>query len=170
MSYDERKDLSKAPGLNRSGAYSHVPHRVPFRFDIHTLSTAQTDLGLRGFGPSGNRMRRSRPLAEAHPELLVIDTPGLSREYRVENGHLTRRRRGRVISGLPWISIVDVFSVMLAGLLWPSVRSSLVCISFLGGLHRWLAESEYNPGNCDGNRVRPACISEGHTGPLGYEL
>ena len=72
-------------------------------------------------------MRRSRPLAEAHPELLVLDTPGLSREYRVENW---RSRRG---SGLPWISIVDVFSVMLAGLLWPSVRS-LVCISFLGGL------------------------------------
>jgi hypothetical protein len=64
-------------------------------------------------------MRRSRPLAEAHPEFLVIDTPGLSREYRVENG------------GLPWISGVDVFSVILVGLLWPSVRS-LVSISSLG--------------------------------------
>ena len=81
-------------------------------------------------------MRRSRPLAEAHPELLVIDTPGLSREYRVENWRLSRSRRGRVISGLPWISMIDVFSVMLAGLLWPSVRS-LPCLYFVsasGGL------------------------------------
>jgi len=75
-------------------------------------------------------MRRSRPLAEAHPELLVIDTPGLSREYRVENWRLSRSRRGRVIGGLPWISMVDVFSVMLAGLLWPSVRS-LPCLYFV---------------------------------------
>jgi len=60
-------------------------------------------------------MRRSRPLAKAHPELLVIDTPGLSREYRVENWHP---------GGLPWISGVDVFSVILVGLLWPSVKAN----------------------------------------------
>ena len=74
-------------------------------------------------------MRRSRPLAEAHPELLVIDTPGLSREYRVENW---RSRPRRVIGGLPWISSVDVFSMVLVGLLWPSVRS-IMSISSLGG-------------------------------------
>jgi phosphatidylinositol glycan class H protein len=76
-------------------------------------------------------MRRSRPLAEAHPELLVIDTPGLFREYRVENWHLSRSRRGRDISGLPWISMVDIFSVILVGLLWPSVRS--LCLYFVSG-------------------------------------
>ena len=61
-------------------------------------------------------MRRSRPLTEAHPELLVIEIPGLSREYRVENRQLSR------LSGLPWVSRLDVFSVILVGLLWPSVR------------------------------------------------
>jgi len=69
-------------------------------------------------------MRRSRPLAEAHPELLVIDTPGLSREYRVENWHPSRSRRRRVTGGLPWISRVDVFSAILVGLLWPSVKAN----------------------------------------------
>jgi len=162
---EQRRRVCQSPRLT---AYSYV-RPCSFSFYIHTLSTAQTDLGLRGFGPSGNRMRRSRPLAEAHPELLVIDTPGLSREYRVENWRPSRSRRGRVIGDLPWISMVDVFSVMLAGLLWPSVRS-LVCILFLGGLQRWLAKGEYSPNDCDWNRARPACISEGHTGPLGCEL
>jgi len=93
-------------------------------------------------------MRRSRPLAEAHPELLVIDTPGLSREYRVENWHS---------GGLLWISGVDVFSVILVGLLWPSVRS-LMSISSLGDSQRWLGEGEYSPNGYNGNRARPACI------------
>lgn len=160
---DQRHGVRQSPQLGASRpCFFFVLHYTHYR-------RLKTVFGLRGFGPSGNRMRRSRPLAEAHPELLVIDTPGLSREYRVENWHLSRSRRGRVISGLPWISIVDVFSVMLAGLLWPSVRS-LVCISFMGGLQRWLAESEHNPDDCDGSRVRPPCISEGHTGPLGCEL
>jgi hypothetical protein len=106
-------------------------------------------------------MRRSRPLAKAHPELLVIDTPGLSREYRVENWHP---------GGLPWISGVDVFSVILVGLLWPSVRS-LMSISFSGDdSQRWLGEGECSPNGYNGDRARPACIPKGYTGPLGCEL
>src|SRR5216683_4307505 len=120
-----------------------------------TLSTAQTNLELRGIGPSGNRMRRSRPLAEAHPELLVIDTPGLSREYRIENWHPSRTRHGRVIDGLPWISWVDVFSMLLVGLLWPSVRS-LLCLSSLGDSQRQIGAGEYSPNDWNGNRARPA--------------
>jgi hypothetical protein len=65
--------------------------------------------------------RRSRPLTtEAHPELLVIETPGLCREYRVENRQSSRRQQHGRLAGLPWIPWV--FSVILVGLLWPSVR------------------------------------------------
>jgi len=66
-------------------------------------------------------MRRSRPLTETHPELLVIETPGLSREYRVENRHPSRSQHRRRLSDLPW---VDAFSVILVGLLWPSVKGN----------------------------------------------
>jgi hypothetical protein len=76
---------------------------------------------LQGIGPSGTRMRRSRPLTATHPELLIIETPGLCREYRIENWHPSRSQHGR-FSGLPWVSRLDVFSVVLLGLLWPSVR------------------------------------------------
>ncbi|KAI0005974.1 GPI-GlcNAc transferase complex, PIG-H component-domain-containing protein [Russula compacta] len=77
-------------------------------------------------------MRRSRPLPEAHPELLIIDTPGLSREYRVENWHLSHSQHKRIISRLPWVSWLDVFLVMLVGLLWPSVKGNAVPIVVIG--------------------------------------
>lgn len=77
-------------------------------------------------------MRRSRPLTETHPELLVIETPGLSREYRVESRHLQRGLQQRRLSGLPW---VDIFSMLLVGLLWPSVRSSNFTLSLGGSQH-----------------------------------
>jgi hypothetical protein len=66
-------------------------------------------------------MRCSRPLLEAHPELLVIETPGLGREYRVENWRLSHSQQRFV--GLPWVTRFDAFLVVLIGLLWPSVRS-----------------------------------------------
>lgn len=66
-------------------------------------------------------MRCSRPLPEVHPELLVIETPGLGREYRVETGPLSHSQRGRCF---PWITGIDAFAVMLVGLLWTSVRHS----------------------------------------------
>jgi hypothetical protein len=68
-------------------------------------------------------MRRSRPLPEAHPELLVIETPGLGREYRVENWRLLPSQHRL---GVPWVTKVDAFLVVLIGLLWPSVRSFIV--------------------------------------------
>jgi len=79
-------------------------------------------------------MRRSRPLADAHPELLVIDTPGLSREYRVENWHTTRNQHhGRVFNINELFSVFDVFAVVFLGLLWPSVR--LACLFILSVIH-----------------------------------
>ncbi len=69
-------------------------------------------------------MRHSRPLPEVHPELLIIETPGLGREYRVENGPPSCSQRGRVASCFPWITGFDAFAVMLVGLLWTSVRHS----------------------------------------------
>ncbi|KAI9510226.1 GPI-GlcNAc transferase complex, PIG-H component-domain-containing protein, partial [Russula earlei] len=74
----------------------------------------------------------SRPLAEAHPELLVIETPGLYREYRVENWHASRSQRWRVANGLSWISMFDVCSVMFFGLLWPSVKRNPVLMIATG--------------------------------------
>ena len=70
-------------------------------------------------------MRRSRPLPEAYPELLVIETPGLGREYRVENLRLSRSQHklGGILGSLPWVTTFDAFLVVLIGLLWPSVRS-----------------------------------------------
>jgi len=84
-------------------------------------------------------MRRSRPLAEAHPELLVIETPGLCREYRVENyWHRSRFRRrpasGVISGGSPWVSWFDVFSVILAGLLWPSVTKGNTVLAIATGI------------------------------------
>ena len=70
-------------------------------------------------------MGASRPLPEVHPELLVIETPGLGREYRVENGPLSCSRRGRVASCFLWITGYDAFAVMVVGLLWTPVRHSL---------------------------------------------
>ena len=67
-------------------------------------------------------MRDSRPLPEVHPELLVIETPGLGREYRVENGPLSCSQRGRVTSRFPWITGFDAFAMMVVGLLWTPVR------------------------------------------------
>jgi hypothetical protein len=67
-------------------------------------------------------MRDSRPLPEVHPELLVIETPGLGREYRVENGPCSQR--GRVASRFPWITGFDALAVMVFGLLWTPVRHS----------------------------------------------
>jgi len=81
-------------------------------------------------------MRRSRPLADAHPELLVIDTPGLSREYRVENWHKTRdQHHERVVNvneSPPWISMFDVFVVVFLGLIWPSVKGNPVFMIAVG--------------------------------------
>ncbi|KAI9446514.1 GPI-GlcNAc transferase complex, PIG-H component-domain-containing protein [Lactarius indigo] len=71
-------------------------------------------------------MRCSRPLPEAHPELLIIETPGLGREYRVENGPLSCGQRGRVANRFPWITGFDAFAVILVGLLWTSVRRNAV--------------------------------------------
>jgi hypothetical protein len=66
-------------------------------------------------------MRRSQPLPEAHPELLFIETPGLGCEYRVENWRLSPSQHR--LGGLPWVTRLDAFLVVLIGLLWPSVRS-----------------------------------------------
>jgi hypothetical protein len=66
-------------------------------------------------------MRHSQPLPEAHPELLVIETPGLGCEYRVENWRLSPSQHR--LGGLPWVTRLDAFLVVLIGLLWPSVRS-----------------------------------------------
>lgn len=70
-------------------------------------------------------MRRSRPLPEAYPELLVIETPGLGREYRVENLRLShsQHKLAGILGSLPWVTTFDAFLVVLIGLLWPSVRS-----------------------------------------------
>ena len=119
-------------GVLAQKALGRSPRKVFSRPNRHhirhaTVPTAQTGLEVRRIGPSDNRMRHSRPLAEAHPELLVIDTPGLSREYRVENWHWSRDRRRRVINGFSWISWVEVFSVVVVALLW-SLVGSLSCI------------------------------------------
>ena len=95
-----------------------------FLDDLELLTRQRYTLpSLEGIGPSGTcmRQRRSRPLTEAHPELLVIDTPGLCREYRVENRQSSPSQQHGRFAGLPWISWT--FSVILVGLLWPSVRS-----------------------------------------------
>jgi phosphatidylinositol glycan class H protein len=112
-------------------------------------------------------MRRSRPLTEAHPELLVIDIPGLSREYRVESWHPSRSQHRR-LSGLPWVSVLDVFSVILVGFLWPAVRSFQNLLSSLGDSKHLLGEGECSPNDRNGNRARPHYIPEGYAGPLGW--
>ena len=69
-------------------------------------------------------MRGSRPLPDVHPELLIIETPGLGREYRVESGPLSCSQRGRIAGCFPWITGFDAFVVMVVGLLWTPVRHS----------------------------------------------
>ena len=71
-------------------------------------------------------MRCSRPLPDVHPELLIIDTPGLGCEYRVENGPLScsQRGRGHITGRFQWITGFDACAVLLVGLLWTSVRHS----------------------------------------------
>jgi hypothetical protein len=70
----------------------------------------------------------SRPLPDAHPELLIIETPGLGREYRIENEPLSCGQRGRITGYFPWIMGLDAFTVMFVGVLWTSVRhSSAIC-------------------------------------------
>ncbi|KAI0306633.1 hypothetical protein B0F90DRAFT_1808283 [Multifurca ochricompacta] len=77
-------------------------------------------------------MRRSRPLLEAHPEFRLIETLGLSREYRVESWHLSRGKHGHLVSGFPWVSWFDGFLVILSGLLWPSVKGNVVLMMSMG--------------------------------------
>lgn len=70
------------------------------------------------------------PLPDAHPEFLIIETPGLGREYRVENVPLSCGQRGRITGCFPWTWIMglDAFTVMLVGVLWTSVcHSSVIC-------------------------------------------
>lgn len=67
-------------------------------------------------------MRCSRPLPDAHPELLIIETSGLGREFRVENEPLSCGQRGRTTGSFPWLTGFDAFTVMLLGVLWTSVR------------------------------------------------
>lgn len=66
-------------------------------------------------------MRRSRPLPDTNPELLVIETPGLCREYRVENWHLARDGSGRIIKGVSRLAWKDVIFAALATLMWSSI-------------------------------------------------
>ena len=108
-------------GVVREGVLSHIGLLTTSDRTSHAPTLHTTE--LRGIGPSGTRMRqrRSQPLTEAHPELIVIETPGLCREYRVENRQLSRSQQHGRLAGLPWISWA--FSVILVGWLWPSVRS-----------------------------------------------
>ena len=69
-------------------------------------------------------MRCSRPLPDVHPELLIIETPGLGREYRVENEPLSCGQRRPITGYFLWITGFDAFTVMLVGVLWISVRHS----------------------------------------------
>lgn len=69
-------------------------------------------------------MRRSRPLPDVHPELIIIETPGLGREYRVENEPLSCGQRGHITGYFPWITGLEAFAVILVGVLWTSVRHS----------------------------------------------
>jgi len=71
-------------------------------------------------------MRCSRPLPDLHPELLIIETPGLGREYRVENEPLSCGQRGHITGYFPWITGLDAFAVILVGVLWTSVKGNVV--------------------------------------------
>ncbi|KAF8275109.1 hypothetical protein EI94DRAFT_1560103 [Lactarius quietus] len=73
-------------------------------------------------------MRCSRPLLDVHPELVIIETPGLGREYRVENGPLSCGQRGRIDGFFSWITGFDAFMVILVGVLWTSVRNAVLTI------------------------------------------
>jgi len=71
-------------------------------------------------GPA-RRMRRTRPL-QYHPELLIVDTPKLCREYRVENWRILRDGTGRTRRGADGLTWVDALLVLGAAILWPLVR------------------------------------------------
>lgn len=66
-------------------------------------------------------MRRTRPLPDTNPELIVIETPGLCYEYRVENWHLAQDGSRRVEQGTSRLSWKDGLFVAIAAFMWPSV-------------------------------------------------
>ncbi|KAI0273568.1 hypothetical protein BC834DRAFT_815887 [Gloeopeniophorella convolvens] len=75
-------------------------------------------------------MRRFRPLAETHPEFLVIETPGLCREYRVENRRTSHEQHG-LLGNLSFFSWLDAFFALLIGFLWRAVLFKAgACLGF----------------------------------------
>lgn len=77
-------------------------------------------------------MRRTRPLPDTNPELIVIETPGLCYEYRVENWHLAQDGSRRVEQGTSRLSWKDGLFVAIAAFMWPSICSHrLALIGFL---------------------------------------
>ncbi|ETW85990.1 hypothetical protein HETIRDRAFT_122293 [Heterobasidion irregulare TC 32-1] len=63
-------------------------------------------------------MRRTRPLPDTNPELIVIETPGLCYEYRVENCHLAQDGSRRVEQGTSRLSWKDGLCTQI---LWESI-------------------------------------------------
>ena len=67
-------------------------------------------------------MRAVRPLLE-HQELVILDTPNLCREYRIESWRPTRNRK-KVVRGAFGVSTRDACVVLFLALLWPLVRGT----------------------------------------------
>lgn len=72
------------------------------------------------------KSRTFKPCPNTHPELLIIDDPGLCREFRVENWYLSRDGSGNIKHGVHTLTWMDALLVLLGAVLWPLVRCRTV--------------------------------------------
>jgi phosphatidylinositol N-acetylglucosaminyltransferase subunit H len=80
-------------------------------------------------------MRPTRPFVD-HPEFLVLDTPDLCREYRVENWHLARDGSKRVVRSASPPNVWDALIVLMVALVWPLVRVAVSSLLLSNKLYR----------------------------------
>ncbi|TFY56461.1 hypothetical protein EVG20_g8918 [Dentipellis fragilis] len=81
-------------------------------------------------------MQRTRPLPNTNPELLLIKSPGPSREYRVENRRLDYEGG---VQGAFGLTRGDIGAITLATILWPLVFPHVIPCAIIGFVTTWLA-------------------------------